>query len=137
MDGETSPREPVLTIGLILGGAMASRAWAGAVRKLMREVKYARILTAGCRVQVVFDVPGELTSPPSTGVLLPQRAYKRAEQRIYVAVGLPREPDSDAYSEAVQYLKKAVGEAQSYLERKGISGDLNAAMDVVRNLLFQ
>lgn len=135
MDDEAMLRESPLALGLILGGAMASRAWADAVKELMLRVQSAnKGPSSGCRVQVVFDVPGEVSSPKSTGIIFPRRAYKTAERRIYVGVGLPLEPDSDAYGEAVKFLWKALEEAESYLARNGISGDLDAAVEIVREV---
>jgi hypothetical protein len=135
MDEETIPQGPPLTLGLILGGARASRLWEDAVKKLMIRVKSDRpACSSSCRVQVVFDVPGEVTSPESTGIIFPRQAYKPAERRIYVGIGLPLEPSSDAYEEAVQFLRQALEEAESYLTRKRIPGDLDAAMEVVRDL---
>jgi hypothetical protein len=135
MDIEAIRRGPPLTIGLILGGAWASRAWEDAVKQLMRRVKFAdRPYDWSCGMQVVFDVAGEVTSPAKIGVMFPRQAYKRAERRIYMGIGLPEHPEDDAYGEAVQFLWKAVEEAKSYMTRKGIPGDLNGVIDVVRGL---
>lgn len=135
LDDEAILQEPPLTLGLILGGARTSRVWEDAVKTLMLRVKSADSrLSPSCRAQVVFDVPGEVTSPKTTGVIFPRQAYKPAERRIYVGVGLPLEPGSDAYGEVVRFLQDALEEARSYLERKGVSGNLDAAIDIARNV---
>jgi hypothetical protein len=134
VDNETLPTQPSVTIGLILGGAMTSRAWEAGIKKLMGDVESTQVFTSGCRVQVTFDVPGELTSPPSAGIIFPPRPYKPPKRKMYVGVGLPPEPELDAYGEALQFLKQAVEEASAYLQRKRIPGDLEPAMEVVRCL---
>lgn len=66
--------------------------------------------------------------------MFPRQAYKAKERRIYIGIGLPAEPNDDAYGEAIQYLWKAIEEANSYILKKGIPGDLDGVAEVVRKL---
>lgn len=115
-------RVPALSLGAIIGGTSASRAWEMAVKRLaMRVIDLREGVTSPLAVNVVYQIPGELVKPDFTGVR--SGTFSRKNRQLLVQVALPTEPVGDADMEALTLLHEAVNVAEEFAQEEGLTGN--------------
>src|SRR5213080_4738430 len=125
-DGEVSERVdnsandvPPLSLGVVIGGGTASRAWKTAVTRLGRKIIAAREgVTSSLAINVIYDIPGELIQPNYTGVQVGR--FSRKNRELLIQIALPPEPTSDADAEVLSLLHEAVELAEEFGRRRGL-----------------
>ena len=118
--------EPVetLSIGSVVGGVTPkNRVWRDAIRHLALQIAEARSgVESALRVNVVFQVPGDMIKPDFAGTRTGRFSEKDKLLMVQVALPETEPPDADAY------LREAVGraldDAERWAERKGQPHDL-------------
>lgn len=112
---------PPLSLGVVVGGTSAdARAWGDAVMELARQVKAERAgIESPLRVNVVFQVPGEVVPVKFSGVRTGR--YSSAERLLLVQAGLPEAPlPPNAQEVLLQLLDAAIEEAGLFARKKGL-----------------
>jgi hypothetical protein len=111
---------PALSLGGVIGGTSASRAWEMAVKRLARRVVDARKgVTSPLAVNVVYQIPGEHVRPDFTGVR--SGHFSRKNLQLLVQVALPPEPVGDPDVEVVALLREAVNVAEEFARQEGLA----------------
>lgn len=115
--------DPTLSVGAILGGAGASRAWERAVKSVaLRLDDIGNDHPGGpVAVNVVFQVPGELMTPDFEGIRTGRYWQKKA--RLVVQVALPEDVPDDPDLYVRERLAEAVEVAREFLQKKGFPGE--------------
>lgn len=127
----TEAEGSALSIGAVAGGTRASRAWEVAVKRLGKRVIEMRAgVVSPLNLNVVFQIPGELSQPNFTGVRTGR--FLASEPKLLVQVALPPEPVADADAEALELLGAAVSEGERFAAVKGIS---DAGLAEIRQLV--
>lgn len=123
----------ILSVGAVAGGTRTSREWERAVRALGQRVAAIRgHYHSSLEVNVVYFIPGEVQRPDFTGVRTGR--YAKSERCLMVQVALPDQPARDADEEVLEMLKEAVGEAEGFAQKKGISDELTGLRDLLNDL---
>ena len=124
---------PILTVGLVVGGAFASPVWEATVKSLGRQVKAIRAnYDSVVRVGVVYHIPGEVTRPRFTGVR--SRRYAKQQGLIIIDIALPEQPGDDPAGEVRDLLERAIIEADRLVRKEGTADKLVGLHDLIAKL---
>jgi hypothetical protein len=125
---------PALSLGAVIGGTSASRAWEVALKRLAKRVTDVREgATSPLAVNVVYQIPGEVVSPEFTGVR--SGPFSRESRELLVQVALPPEPAGDPDVEALALLHEAVNVAEEFACQEGlVKGQLIELQELLERL---
>ena len=111
---------PPLSIGVSVGGTGAeARAWGdAAAMALARRVKLLRDgVDTPLKVNVVYDVPGEVVSLDYEGIRTGR--FSKRDSLLMVQVALPEHFPPDADERLIGDLSRAVDVAEAFAQRRG------------------
>jgi hypothetical protein len=123
---------PVLSVGVITGGtSRETTAWRRAAAQLGLAVEDLRgVRDAPVRVNVVFEIPGEVSSPPFAGVRTGR--YSKADRHLLVQVAVPRGSADTAV--LLDLLRDAIAAAVDWSRARGLADDLPVQRSIVERL---
>jgi hypothetical protein len=123
-----------LSLGALVGGTRPSaRAWSDAVNALSRRVMAVQnSVESPLRVNVVYQVPGEVVPVTFTGVRTGR--YAAADRHLLVQVALPEQPPDKPEALLLALLHQAVDAAAAFARKKGLADDLVELRELVSSL---
>ncbi|HVF06498.1 MAG TPA: hypothetical protein VNA20_16775 [Frankiaceae bacterium] len=121
-----------LSVGVIEGGWSPSmHRWSDAVLRLMRCVRDKREgIETDLRVNVVYQVPGDLLAPDFAGVRTGR--YSKKDRALIVQVALPETAPEDVDADVHGRLLDAVAEAESWARKRRVADGLPELWSIAR-----
>ena len=125
---------PALSIGVIIGGSTPENVrWCDAIRRLTRRIIEIRgDTTSPLNVNVVFQVPGDISQPEFVGVRT--GSYRRRDSLLMVQVAVPAQESTDVDGALLQMVSDAIDEAGRWAQRRRVASDLEPVRDLVSRL---
>ncbi len=125
-------RLPALSVGVV-NDLSVDRDLDRAVTDLMIHIEdHAEGVESPLNVNVVFYLGGEELEVDWEGPRLGR--YSKKENTLLVQVGVPNPPEGDADGFVATQMRAAIGEAEEFAQRRGLSsGSLEALRAVAEN----
>lgn len=125
---------PALSVGSIEGGSSPSTPrWRNAITKLTLDVAtVTRDVDSPLKVNVIFQVPGNILKPDFEGVRTGH--YSKKEASLIVQAALPEDAPDDIEGHLKRLLVAAVDEAERWARRRGVASDLRSLREVASSL---
>jgi hypothetical protein len=123
-----------LSLGVMVGGTgQTPNAWRNAATKLSVRVRALRQgVESPLRVNVVFQIPGEVVQVKFNGVRTGR--YSPENQHLLVQAAVPEELPPDPELVLIDLLRRAVEEAIKFARKKGVAEDLPGLRGIVELL---
>jgi hypothetical protein len=118
------PKRPkALSVGVIVGGLTAqSKDWREALTQLSRDLSgIAGRLESDFRINVEFQIPGNIASPEFQGVRT--GTFRKADRHLKVQIAVPNDPPADPYAYCVHAIGDAVDAAEAWSVRRRVAFD--------------
>lgn len=121
---ESMPDRPkAISVGVIVGGLTAqSKVWREALTRLSRDLSgIAGQLDSDFRINVEFQIPGNIISPDFQGVRT--GTFRKADRHLKIQIAVPDAPPADPYAYGVHAIGDAVDAAEAWSVRRRVQFD--------------
>lgn len=125
---------PALSVGSIEGGSSPSMSrWRDAITRLTIEVaSAAQHVESPLRVNVIYQVPGNIVRPDFEGVRTGH--YSKKDASLIVQAAVPDDAPNDVDGHIRRLLVEAIGEAEDWARKRSIAPDLRSLRELAARL---
>lgn len=131
---ESLEKTKTFSIGVIVGGLTRdSKSWEEHIVALMNDVKQAREgIASDLNLNVEFQVTGHLLAPDFEGVRT--GAFRKKDSLLKIQVAVPAMASDSPRDDLIDFLWKAVDEAEAWTIRRKLKFDLTPLREIVARL---